>query len=227
MGKFNAAHTVTLSQSFRFGQAIADEANKFLHLLDAPLRIKGFEAKASTVEATSTPDAILCRTNAGVIEHAMQALEQGRKVAIVGGTAEILSFANAAEKLMSGKVVTHADLAPFKSWGEVREYANGDDGADLRVMVKLIDNYGVDAIRQVCDASVNEASADLIVSTAHKAKGREWDSVRIANDFRVPEEGELPSRQEMMLAYVAVTRAKMLLDNVGLAWVGALVPVAA
>ena len=38
----------------------------------------------------------------------------------------------------------------------------------------------------------DEDTADLIVSTAHKAKGREWDSVRIANDFKAPQEDEEP-----------------------------------
>lgn len=219
MGQFPSEHVVTLSQSFRFGQAVADVANQFLGLLDAPLRLKGFDKIASTVEALEEPTAILCRTNAGVIEHAMNALAQGRKVAIVGGTTEIKSFANAAEKLMGGKRVQHADLAPFKSWAEVIDYTKTDDGADLRVMVRLITNYGVQAILDVCDAASREGDADLIVSTAHKAKGREWDAVKIANDFKVPEEGETPSRQELMLAYVAVTRAKMVLDQGGLAWV--------
>ena len=86
-------------------------------------------------------------------------------------------------------------------------------------MVRMIDTHGVQAILDVCDASVSEDKADLIVSTAHKAKGREWDHVLIANDFKAPEEDAQPSRPEMMLAYVAVTRAKLTLDNRGLAWV--------
>jgi superfamily I DNA/RNA helicase len=95
---------------------------------------------------------------------------------------------------MVGKRATHPDLAAFKSWGEVQEYVQEDEGADLRVMVNLIDTYGVPAILDVCDATVREADADVIVSTAHKAKGREWNRVKIANDFKVPEEGAEPSR---------------------------------
>jgi superfamily I DNA/RNA helicase len=223
MGSFPASHVVTLSQSFRFGQAVADVANQFLALLDAPLRLTGFEKIDSKVEAIAQPSAVLCRTNAAVIEHAMNALADGRKPAIVGGTGEIKSFANAAEKLMSGKRVTHADLAPFKSWGEVQEYSTSEEGGDLKVMVRMIDTHGVQAILDMCDASVSEDKADLIVSTAHKAKGREWDHVLIANDFKAPEEDKLPARAELMLAYVAVTRAKLTLDNAGLAWVASLV----
>jgi superfamily I DNA/RNA helicase len=94
------------------------------------------------------------------------------------------------------------------------------------VLVKLIDDHGpetiIDAVRRLSD----ERYASLIISTAHKAKGREWDTVRIADDFREPKKDperpdKLPqiSPPEAMLAYVAVTRAKLTLDRSGLAWV--------
>jgi superfamily I DNA/RNA helicase len=69
---------------------------------------------------------------------------------------------------------------------------------------------------------MSEKNADVIISTSHKAKGREWDYVRIGMDFqpRTEDGREVPpSRPEMMLAYVAVTRAKIGLDNEGLVWV--------
>ncbi|WP_436845412.1 3'-5' exonuclease [Streptomyces sioyaensis] len=75
-----------------------------------------------------------------------------------------------------------------------------------------------------------EESAEVTVSTAHRAKGREWASVRIADDFTGPddldERGEdgapLPGPidiDEARLAYVAVTRARSLLDIGGLSWI--------
>ena len=73
-------------------------------------------------------------------------------------------------------------------------------------------------------AIADERGADVILSTAHKAKGREWRSVQIAGDFREPKEDddgqqrEVP-RAEMMLSYVAVTRAKLALDPAGVAWI--------
>src|SRR5215216_5677207 len=42
MSRFHADHRLCLSQSFRFGPAIASEANKWLQLLDAPLHLRGF-----------------------------------------------------------------------------------------------------------------------------------------------------------------------------------------
>jgi hypothetical protein len=207
------ATVLTLSQSFRFGEAIAAEANRFLDLLDAALRLKGFEQTDSTVGEVEEPDAILCRTNASVIEYAMDAQARDRKVAIVGGTKEIETFAKNADKLINGGKVFSGDLAGFDSWEDVRTFSQQEDGKDLRVMVKLVDTYGIPAILEVCQNSTSEGDADVIVSTAHKAKGREWDSVKIAADFLRNTDGEEPSRAELMLMYVAVTRAKVNLDQ--------------
>jgi superfamily I DNA/RNA helicase len=94
------------------------------------------------------------------------------------------------------------------------------------VLVKLIDDHGPEAIIGAAKRLSDERYADLVISTAHKAKGREWDSVRIADDFRQPKKNpdkpdELPaiSPAEAMLAYVAVTRTKLVLDRSGLAWI--------
>ena len=78
----------------------------------------------------------------------------------------------------------------------------------------------IDAIKR----SSSETGAEVVFSTAHSAKGREWGSVRIGTDYQKPKDnldGE-PSpmrRDESMLAYVAITRAKGRLDDEGLAWV--------
>ena len=79
-------------------------------------------------------------------------------------------------------------------------------------------------IARLNETAQDERDADLVVSTAHKAKGREWDTVELADDF-------LPSRKtgdhghdgddddrdgaeapldpaEVRLFYVALTRAR-------------------
>jgi hypothetical protein len=221
MTNFEVEHRLCLSQSFRFGSAIAGNANMFLDLLDAPLRLSGFDKITSSISVVpmTDPDAILCRTNASVIEHAMHAQQSGKKVAIVGGTAEIEKFAKGARDLQSGRTASNPEFVAFRSWGEVQAYSKTDEGSDIRVMVKLVDDYGVEDILAVCAGSVSEKDADIIVSTAHKSKGREWNHVKIASDFSPPEEGVMPSHGELCLAYVAVTRAKLVLDPGTLAWV--------
>ena len=78
-------------------------------------------------------------------------------------------------------------------------------------------------VMDVANKAVDEKYANVIVSTAHKSKGREWSSVRIAGDFREPvnEDGTPsdPSRLSATWPTSAVTRAKDQLDRGGLAWV--------
>ena len=73
MSRFQADQRLCLSQSFRFGPAIAAEANKWLQLLDAPLRLRGFDRIPSTVGPIACPDAVLCRTNAEAVRQLLVA----------------------------------------------------------------------------------------------------------------------------------------------------------
>lgn len=212
-----------LSQSFRFGQPIADEANRWLYHVGTTLRLTGWPAAQSAVGPVGDPDAVLCRTNAGAMGTVLEALGAGRKTALVGGGGEIKRLAWAAEALQSGRPTDHPELLAFPSWDAVREYAEEEDGS-LRVMVKLVDDHGTDSIIKAADALASEDAAELVVSTAHKAKGREWPAVRIHHDFQPPRPDPktglaLLRREEARLAYVAVTRARQQLDCDALAWI--------
>jgi hypothetical protein len=240
MQSFETELRLRLTKSFRFGESVANEANKFLTLLGNPASspLVGFEQVQSEVAMLDDPDCILCRTNAEAVNQAIIAQDAGRKAAIVGGTQEIKAFTEASQDLKAGRGTYHPDLFVFQTWADVQEYAADDAGKDLKVMVNLIDRYGAETILRVCANSVEEREADVIVSTAHKAKGREWDRVKIASDFSEPgskgteDEGTLTSpddpvallekkfvQSELMLNYVAVTRAKKVLDNSSLSWV--------
>lgn len=227
ISKFPAANTVELSQSWRFGQAVADEANVWLGRVGMKMRVVGDPAKAAatTVGPLTDPDAILCRSNAGALAAVMQCISQRRPVALVGGANDLERFVQAAASLQSGQSTTHPDLVAFDSWPDVVAYAETDEGADLSVWVKLIERHGTSALLAAIASTVPEDQADVVVSTAHKAKGRQWPGVQIWSDFREPHVDKATgirepiSREEAMLAYVAVTRAERVLDNSGLAWV--------
>lgn len=200
-----------LTQSFRFGPEIAGLANNVLAMLGAELRLIGTDTIPSLVTDVANPNAILTRTNATAVRSVLNAQQAGTRVALVGGGEEITSFAKAAERLMNGQRVEHPDLACFETWGEVQEYVAEDaQGGELRLNVSLVDDFGVDTILEALDTTIPERTADLIVSTAHKSKGREWDRVRIADDF--PDEPKGDFDEELRLLYVAVTRAKLELD---------------
>lgn len=216
MKRVKCDKTAMLSQSFRFGQAIADEANAILEEIpDAVLRLKGNPAMKSKVGPLKSPKAILTRTNATGVEALL--LDQERKVHIVGGGKDVIDFGFAAEDLKSGKRTTHSDLACFETWDEVQEYVAEDHGSDLKLLVKLADRFGGARMAMAIKNMVPEHAASQIYSTAHKAKGREWDSVAIGADFaprrdKDTDEIQKPSVSERRLQYVAVTRAQMELD---------------
>jgi superfamily I DNA/RNA helicase len=210
MNKIDAEHRAFLTQSFRFGPAVADVANMVLSKIpSAELRLSGFEKIDSRV-GVFEPDAVLCRTNAKTVEITLKLLELGRRPHLVGGGREIAAFARGAQRLMNGEHASHPDLACFDTWEEVQTYVQHDpQGSDLYGMVKLIDDFSIDVILAALDGTIAEKDADVIVSTAHKAKGREWDHVRIENDFPPEIQGDA----EFRLLYVAVTRAKLGLDD--------------
>jgi hypothetical protein len=216
---------LTLSKSFRFGHAIAGEANRWLEVLDAPLRITGHDPIRSIIGALDTADAILCRTNGGALGEVLECLADGKRVALVGGGQQIKNLAFAAADLKKGKRTDHPELAAFADWEEVHEYvANDSAGSDLAVFVKMIARYGPATIIGAVNKLSDENTAEVVVSTAHRAKGREWNHVKIAGDFQAPKIHEDGSQDyvqpgEARLAYVAGTRARLTLDRGSLSWI--------
>ncbi|MET8832034.1 UvrD-helicase domain-containing protein [Streptomyces sp. NPDC004610] len=223
MKNWPAKKRLMLQQSWRFGPAVAEEANRWLVQIGARLRLKGNPGKPSVVGPLSAPRAVLCRTNAMAVARAMQALEKDKRPALAGGGSQIKALAEAALDLQAGKPTSHPELIAFSNWAQLQDYAyNEAGGSDLKVFVRLIDDQGADEVVKAMNRLVSEEYADIVLSTAHKAKGREWSSVQIAHDFPQPAERDgVPGkirRDEAMLAYVAVTRAMDRLDNAGLAW---------
>lgn len=230
MSDFNGTR-LGLSQSFRFGAALAREANRWLNIVDAPIRLTGNPALVSELETVERPDAILCRTNFGAMSEVMALLEAGKRVALVGGGDALAKIATAAQALKEGKRSWHRELMLFESWGDLQDYAEYDPaGRDLLPLVELVDEHGTDVLLGALSRLSEERAAEIVVSTAHKAKGREWANVRIGADFieTEPEDEEGDDGQlywgeidaaEARLAYVAVTRARHRLDVGGLSWI--------
>jgi superfamily I DNA/RNA helicase len=219
MASFSDAPRKYLSQSFRFGPAIADVANRVLDTLENPtqLRLRGLESIPSRIERLDDPTAVLCRTNASAVGTLLNALVEENRPHLIGGGADVIAFVEAAQQLQRGQATSHPDLACFSSWCEVQQYVREDEGEDLKLMVKIIDGFGTEAILQALRSMVPESQADLVISTAHKAKGREWDRVQLASDFPARDRCDDADRK---LLYVAVTRAKLVLDVTRCPWFG-------
>ncbi|WP_224388603.1 UvrD-helicase domain-containing protein [Pseudonocardia sp. ICBG1293] len=226
---------LTLSRSFRFGDAIADEANHWLPYTGQTLRLTGNPDLTSTVgpldeAGGDVPDAVLCRTNGGAMGEIMALLAAGHRVALCGGGGPLRSLALAARDLQAGRPTQHHELQLFTSWDRVRDYVDHDPaGQDLKPLVDIIDRRGVPAVLATLDELSSENDAEVVVSTAHKAKGREWPIVRIADNFPTPPPQPDPDTaggtiveidpDYACLAYVAVTRAQHHLDPGSLDWI--------
>lgn len=204
-----------LSTSFRFGAPIAQVANVVLDRLGAELRLSG-AAAAGSIGPIAQPDAYLTRTNAAAVTKVLEEQAAGRKAHLVGGGKQVVSFSRAALTLQAGGRPTHPDLACFETWADVEEYVKDDAGSDLRLLVGLVGRFGGVVIVESLSHLPAESEADIVVSTAHKAKGREWAGVALAGDF-VPQpdkDGKVRplTAQEQRLLYVSVTRARIDLD---------------
>ncbi|MFK4214037.1 UvrD-helicase domain-containing protein [Streptomyces sp. NPDC030920] len=218
------AEQLRLTQSFRFGPAIAEVANRWLGHAESEMHLTG-HGPGSRVGEVAQPEAVLCRGNVDAMSEVLSYLELGIPVALTGGGSALQRIAKAALELKAGQRTSHPELFLFSSWGEVQEYAEQDKaGQDLKAIVQLVDTYGPDQIIAAVDRLSPEEKAQVTVSTAHKAKGREWPSVRIGKGFMAPSVDDLGLQRtlhasEARLIYVAVTRARHLLDTEGIAWI--------
>ena len=98
----------------------------------------------------------------------------------------------------------------FRNWTEVVEFSRMDDGEHLASFVNIIETHGERKLLDALSKTSTEQDADVTISTVHKAKGREWPGVRLAEDFSVPivkEEDCSFDKEEVRLMYVALTRA--------------------
>ncbi|MFM0742143.1 3'-5' exonuclease [Paraburkholderia xenovorans] len=214
------ARQCTLTMSFRFGRTFAALASRVLQLLGEPVPLRGQPAIRSTLieDMASQPqvDAVLCRKNVTVVGALASGLTAGHKVAVRANVEEILAFADGADRLMRGeRAYKPASLTLFESWQDVQDYAAGFAGRDLLPIVQIIDREGTDYLRELLSRVSPEAEADYVVSTIHRAKGLEWDRVKVMGDFRFRNEDDgrtTMADDEKRLLYVGLTRARQIMD---------------
>jgi hypothetical protein len=224
MQRIPTEHNPFLTQSFRFGDAIANVASDILTCYmapeNAPPRIKGFEECISDISYSTItdPNVVICRTNNGVITNVFKYLNLDKKVYVQGGTKQIETLLKGAKDLKNGKTTWVPDLALFKSWGEVLQYAGSESGSDLRGLVNIVDRHDIDELLGILGSTQQSAAkAEITLTTGHKAKGLEWSKVQLYSDFaeiELDDEGKMrPMRQEdINILYVSATRALNTLD---------------
>ena len=228
-GSVNAMRAIAapqrpLSRSWRFGEDLARVARAVLaHTSEPPaLALRGDPTITTLIGPVRPPCAVLCRTNAGLFEAAVRGRD---RVYVLGGLEPLARLVLGGWRLRSGEPAPDVpSLARFLSWDELLEEAEEARDPELRFLVQIIVHYGRALPGLVADlrrrAAPHPAAAERVLSTAHKAKGLEWERVRLADDF--PCLGELDALgqdgmpwltpeerdQELHLLYVAATRAR-------------------
>lgn len=205
-----------LTTSFRFGNAIADLATKMLVKLGESQPVRANPNIVSRIGTINNPAAVLARTNATTISAIIEALDAGHKPHLVGDKSELMDMLRGVQALKENEPSTCPAFFGFKSWNEVVEFARTDEGAHLVMFVNLVEKRGEKQLMWALNRTVDEEKADVVISTAHKSKGREWKSVRLMDDFLrsspADKKSDGPDPAEMRLLYVALTRAKESLE---------------
>lgn len=216
-----------LTKSFRFGNNVEELANYVLSYRGSSKELKGNGSNSGITHyanssATMRPDVVICRTNAGCLEamlhyselypeHTISTTVDAKQIGIY-----CASYIALKEDRMQD--VKHSLLMAFKSFKDYKEYmANDPDDAEIRKMDNLIQTFGDKRIL----ASLAKCTKDgqILITTAHKSKGLEWDNVVIYNDYYYKFELDelLVTPEELNVVYVAMTRAKVNIDISGIA----------
>lgn len=218
---FASWNKATLTESFRFGQDIANLANKVLALpvRDTKLRLVG---KGTSDGNGQT--AILCRTNATVVQTVFSLLLDGYKVACVSKLDELSSLMYHINAVMYEELpkYPHSALKSFdtkeKMWQALE---SNEELMNVYKLAKLIaESKGglYNGLKYLKENLCKQEQAEYIVSTIHASKGLGFTKVVIAEDFLVPrwEDGTpdyteaigdlLSSNALSALLYVGITR---------------------
>ncbi|XP_063163983.1 F-box DNA helicase 1 [Candoia aspera] len=229
------SHIFYLTQSFRFGSEIAYVGATILDLYKK-VRSKTLVGnnRESDVSGIGVEGKVAClsRSNQTVFDDAVNVTngDPPAKIHLLGGLEAFgLEKIHDLWKLLHPELKLMVKDSFIKRWVEkglasIKEYAAKAEDMQLEVKIAIVEKYR-DRIPELverisrCHVSAPE-SADYILGTVHKAKGLEFDTVKVAGDFvsilfawpylgRMPQaQPEIIPEDERNLLYVAVTRAK-------------------
>lgn len=225
--------TMTLTQSFRFGQGIADLATLVLAGLKGETQALIGSGKVESVFTVdrNQPYAVISRTNGTLFREAVKLLGRVPFTFIGGGERlEGYPFDRLVDVhyLQTGQkaLVRDTFLRRFADADALRKYAETVDDKELLAQLAVAKEFG----RQIPDlvarikaeaCQKNPADAHVSLMTAHRAKGLQFEQVVLCSDFEefIGEDGRLRRAtttelaQEANLLYVALTRAIRALET--------------
>ena len=207
-----------LTACFRFGDKVATLANKMLSW-DKPMTGElsgvGFNTVTGGVRSnlidTSKPYTIIYRKNMTLLLDAMDKIASGELVSLNVDVKDFVSMVDSVNALRRGEIekIRHESILPYTTWQEFVDDAEVDP--DAKRLLNIIVSGKAQEIAFTLRQHKNPKNAKIVLTTAHKCKGLEWEQVIIANDFPsiYNKEKELVglNDSERNLLYVAHTRA--------------------
>ncbi|AZC24809.1 UvrD-helicase domain-containing protein [Pseudomonas sessilinigenes] len=216
-----------LTQSWRFGPAIAHVANIILSYKGETRKLQGLGAQ--TLVKKALPEdlphrAFIHRTVIGVIENALQLVrcQSQPKFYWVGGidsySLRDLEDLYYFSRDQTAQVQNKKLLRDYRDYQQYTEIAEVSQDSEMLRSIKIISAYP-DLPSRILElrklTTEDELDATITLTTGHKAKGLEWDYVCLYDDFTAdPLSPDLdPGRRddELNLIYVGVTRAMKIL----------------
>lgn len=207
------APEVKLTQSFRFGKKIADIAKMIIGE-----EVTGLESINSIIGEIdpNKPYTVLYRKNITLIFEALEMIARGEKIFLNIDVRDFVSMLESALYLHNKQIkkVKHELIVPYATWGDLVNEAQSEPS--MGKLVKIVqEGRAQEVINNLNYSEKSESTADVILTTSHKAKGLEWDQVVLADDFKsaFDNKGKLQKvdQEEDNLLYVACTRARKVL----------------
>lgn len=195
------AHGLYLTKSFRFGQKLADQCKPILSALKEKQHFAGTDA-STVINKTAIRDikeyarynACLCRTNAEVVLTVLELAENKIPCKTNIDTKSIVDTLYDMKDLQDNTKnvdIAQADVPlyetknkkiNFHGWEEFVTYMDDfNNEPELAITFKIFMNYELEEIVTALKVAKNEDG--ITVTTAHKAKGLEWDNVILKGDF--------------------------------------------
>jgi superfamily I DNA/RNA helicase len=181
------AATYYLTQSFRCPQSVAELANQYLKLLNAPKTFKGIQ-NFDDQNQRRLPELIIARTNAGLFNFIASKIDKymfNYNGGFEGYCFEtILDIVNLT--IGAKHSIKDSFIKQFPSIEQLEEYVTAANDVPTATRLKIAKKFGMEAFeiyRKMVQRVSGPQEADYIATTAHKIKGREHDSVILLDDF--------------------------------------------
>ena len=227
-----STHVYHLTQSFRFGPQIGLAANACLEMLQKVKKQTLVGGKKQDfliqrddiVDVTKyKPIAVIGRTNFNVFQEVVNLIctpSNPPKASYKIDDSYLLALQDLyyLSKGQPEKISSNG-IKNFSTFSAFRNFAKETNDNELCGKVRIVEKYGdripeiLKSIKKRC--RYPEKLTDYVFTTTHKAKGLEWKTVILLNDFTEVANGIMSDRSksgdeadEENILYVAMTRAK-------------------